>query len=176
MLPKIHNQRMWNNFKEPRKGLFCDRPLCGKKDDKVRESFHKKGKLRRAAHANCYLKAKRAYSSRVPKALHKLTKLNSHSYIKQYHSFIIYKNLVDRKNLFFSFFNFIPKTDERFLFIIHGLLRLIDYVKLTKKSVDTIVEALGTDKKHLQEKFILTKNFLKLIECVWWKHGFNFFT
>ena len=131
-----------------------------KKDAKVRESFHKKAKHRRASNANCNLKAKRTYSSRLPKALHKMTRISSHSYIKQYYSFIIYINLVNRKDFFFSSYSFIPKFDERFMFITHGRLRLIDCTKLTKNSVDTNVEALGADEKNLQEKFIFTTNFL----------------
>ena len=88
-----------------------------------------------------------------------MTNYDSHSYLKQ---------LFNRKDSSVPL-ETIPNTDERFISITYGRLRITDSMKFMKMNIDTIVKALSLgdfihNKKHLDKLNILTKKLAKPYE------------
>ena len=112
---------------------------CGKyiETDKFRDHCHLTGKNRGPAHSDCNLIVKQKDSIFITIGLHNFSNFGCHMF---------FKTLVDRKkdNVEFKIF---PETDEKYISVKYGCIRLIDTYRFVSSSLDKIVQTL-VDNSH----------------------------
>ena len=120
---------------------FCEKEILS---DKVRDHCHLTGKYRGPAHNACNINVKQKDSNFIPFAFHNFSKYDSHMF---------FKRLVDLKKDKVKF-KIIPKTNEEYIAVKYGCIRLIDSYRFLSESLDKLVKNLDEDDfKILKKEF-----------------------
>ena len=108
---------------------FCEGEILS---DKVRDHCHLTGKYRGTAQNTCNINVKQEKSNFIPFAFHNFSIYDCHMF---------FRRLVDLKNDKVKFKN-IPKTNEDYISMNYGCIRVIDIYRLLSESLDNLVENL----------------------------------
>ena len=120
---------------------FCEKEIVS---DKVTDHCHLTGKYRGPAHKICNINVKQKVSNFIPFAFHNFSNYDCH---------MCFKKLVDLKNDKAKF-KIIPKTNEEFIVVKNGCIRIIDSYSFLSESLDKLVNNLDEDDfKILKKKF-----------------------
>ena len=107
---------------------FCEKEIVS--DKEVRDNCHLTGKNRGPAHNVCNIKVKQKDSNFIPFAFH---------YFSNYDCHMFFKRLVDLKNDNVKFKN-IPKTNEEYVVVKYGCIRIVDSYRFLSSSLDKLVQ------------------------------------
>ena len=113
--------------------------FCGKKviTDKVRDHCHLTGKYRGPAHSKCNIIVTQDQSNFVPIVFHNFINYDCHMF---------FKKLVDKKNDKVKF-DIIPKTNEGYISVTYGCIRVIESYRFLSSGLDSLVKT-KVDKSH----------------------------
>ena len=112
--------------------------------DKVRDHCHLTGKYRGPAHSKCNINVTQKQSNFIPFIFHKF---------KNYDCHLFFKKLVDKTNDKAKIV-IIPKTNEEYISITYGCIRIIDCYRFLSDSLDKLVKKLdGFEFKILKKEF-----------------------
>ena len=111
---------------------FCEKNI---EADKVRDHCHLTGKCRGLSHNVCNIKLKQKDSNFIPFAFHNFSNYDCHMF---------FKRLVDLKNHKVKI-QIIPKTNEEYISVNFGCIRLIDIYRFLSESLDNLVKILDVD-------------------------------
>ena len=118
---------------------FCEKEILS---DKLRDHCHLTGEYRGAAHSKCKINVTQDQSSFIPFILHNFSNYDCHKF---------FKKLVDKKNDK-VIFDIILKTNEEYISVTYGCIRLIDSYRFQSSSLDSLVKALvDNSNKRLKE-------------------------
>ena len=121
-------------------------PFCGKviKYDILRDHCHLTGKYRGPTHSKCNMNVAQDKSNTIPFIFHNFSNYDCHMFLKK---------LVDKTNDKVKF-DIIPKTNDEYISVTYGCIRLIDSYRFLAMSLDGLV-------KNLNERYfkILKKGF-----------------
>ena len=120
---------------------FCEKNI---KPDKVRDHCHLTGNYRGPAHNTCNINVKQKDSNFIPFALHNSSNNGCHMF---------FKRLVDSKQDELKI-EIISKTNEEYISVTYGCVKLIDSCRFLSRSLDKLVKKLDND-----DFIILEKNF-----------------
>ena len=127
-----------------RKNKFCR--FCEKEivSDKVRDHCHLTGKYRGPAHNTSNINVKQKVSNFIPFAFQNFSNYDCHMF---------FKRLVELKKDKTKF-KIIPKTNEEYIAVKYGCIRLIDSYRFLSQSLDKLVKNLDEDDfKILKREF-----------------------
>ena len=120
---------------------FCEKTI---ESDKVRDHCHLTGKYRRPAHNVGNINVKQKDSNFIPFAFHNFSNYDCHMF---------FKKLVDLKKDKVKF-KIIPKTNEEYIAVKYGCIRLIDSYRFLSESLDKLIKKLNEDDfKILKKEF-----------------------
>ena len=102
---------------------FCEKE---KISDKVRDHSHLTGKNRGPVHKSCNIFATQKQKSFIPLALHTFSNYDCH---------LSFKKLVDKMKDKVKF-GTIPKTNEQYISVANGCIRLIDRYRFLSSSLN----------------------------------------
>ena len=108
---------------------FCEKEIIS---DKVRDHCHLLGKLRGLAHSKRNINVTQGQSNFVPFVFHNFSNYDCHMF---------FKKLVDKKNDKVNF-DIILKTNEEYISVTYGCIRLIDSYRFQSSSLDSLVKTL----------------------------------
>ena len=112
--------------------------------DKVRDHCHLTGKYRGPAHNTCNINVKQKDSNFIPFAFHNFSNYDCHMF---------FKRLVDLKKDEVKF-KIISKTNEEYIAVKYGCIRLIDSYRFLSERLDKLVKILDEDDfKILKKEF-----------------------
>ena len=97
---------------------FCRKEVLS---DKVRDHCHSTGKCRRMAHSTCNINVTQKQSNFIPFLFHNFSNYDCHMF---------FKKLVDKKKDKVEF-EIIPKTNEEYISVTYGCIRIIDSYRLS---------------------------------------------
>ena len=118
-----------DDFKNSTNCWFCELPL----DKKVRDHCHLTGKYRGSAHEKCNINVRQKNSSFIPFLFHNFSNYGCH---------LFFKTLIDRKPDNVSL-HVIPKTNEEYISISYGFIRLIESYRFLQSGLDSLVRTLN---------------------------------
>ena len=145
------------NEEDYRNNIFCR--FCEKHIDcdKVRDHCHLTGKYRGPAHSKCNINVTQYQRNFVPFIFHKFSTYDCHMF---------FKKLVDRKNDKVKF-DIIPKTNEKYISVTTGCIRIIDSYRFQSSSLDSLVKTLVDNSKKtlkdLKEEIVDNDAILKIV-------------
>ena len=120
---------------------FCEREILS---DKVRDHCHLTGKYRGPAHKICNINVSQQKSNIFPFIFHNFINYDCHMF---------FKRLVDLENEKVKF-DISPKTNEEYVSLSYGCIRLIDSYRFLSSSLDKLVKNLDMDDfKILRKEF-----------------------
>ena len=117
---------------------FCERFI---ESDKIRDHCHLTGKYRGPAHSKCNINVTQKQSKFIPFIFHNFSSYDCHMF---------FKKLVDKKKDKVDF-EIIPKTNEEYISVTYGCIRLIDSYRFSSSGLDTLVKTL-VDNSHKKLK------------------------
>ena len=113
---------------------FCEKNIeCVK----VRDHCHLAGKYRGPAHSQCNINVTQDKSNFLPFVFHNFSNYDCHLFFKT-----LLDETKDEGN-----FDIIPKTNEEYISVAYGCIRLIDSYRLLSSSLDSLVKTL-VDNSH----------------------------
>ena len=125
---------------------FCEKEILS---DKVRDRCHLTGKYRGSAPKTCNINVRQADSIFIPFAFHTFRIYDCHMF---------FKRLVDLKKDKVEF-KIIPKTNEEYISVKYGCIRVIDSYRFLSESLDKLIKNLHEDDfKILKKKFLTNGN------------------
>ena len=113
---------------------YCEKNI---EINEVRDHCHLTGKYRGPAHNECNLQVKQKDSNFITIGLHNFSNYDCHMF---------FKTLVDRKKDNVKF-EIIPKTDEKYISVNYGCIKVIDTYRFLSSSLDKLVKTL-VDNSH----------------------------
>ena len=120
---------------------FCEKEILS---NKVRDHCRLTGKYRGPAHNTCNINVKQKDSNFIPFAFHNFSNYDCHMF---------FKRLVDLKKDKVKFKN-IPKTNEEYISVKYGCIRLIDSYRFLSEKLEKLIKNLDEDHfKILKKEF-----------------------
>ena len=120
---------------------FCEKEILS---DKVRDHCHLTGSYRGPAHNTCNINVTQKQSNFIPFIFHNFSNYDCHMF---------FKKLVDKRKDQVDF-DIIPKTNEEYISVTYGCIRLIDSYRFLSSGLDSLVKNLDEDDfKILKKEF-----------------------
>ena len=134
---------------------FCSKNI---ESDKVRDHCHLTGKYRGRAHSICIINVTQKQSIFIPITFHNFS---------NYSCRMFFKKLVDRKNVKVKF-DIIPKTNEGYISVTYGCIRIIDSYRFLSGSLDSLVKTLVDNSnktlKNLKNEIVDNDEILDFVD------------
>ena len=118
---------------------FCER---NKKSDKVRDYCHLANKYRGPAHSNCKINVTQKQCNFIPVVFHNFSIYDCH---------LFFKKLVGNKNDEVKF-DIIPETNEEYISVTYGCIRLTDNYRFLSSSLDSLGKTFVPNSHKTLEK------------------------
>ena len=118
---------------------FCEKEILS---DKVRDHCHLTGKYRGPAHGKCKFNVTQKQSNFIPFIFHNFSNYDCHMF---------FKKLVDKKKDKVDF-GIIPKTNEEYISVTYGYIRIIDSYRFLSSGLDSLVKTLVDNSHKTLEK------------------------
>ena len=136
---------------------FCEKELIS---DKVRDHCHLTGKYRGPAHSICNINVTQDQSIFIPFIFHIFSNYDCHMF---------FKKLVDKKNDEVKF-DIIPKTNEEYISVTYGCIRLIDSYRFLSSGLDSLVKTLVDNSqktlKDLKKEVVGSDEILNIVNKI----------
>ena len=127
------------DYRNKKKCRFCEKEILS---DKVLDQCHLTGKYRGPAQTTCNINGKQKDSSFIPIVFHKFSIYDCH---------MLFTRLVDIKKDKAKL-KFIPKTNEEYISVFYGYIKLIDSFRFLSESLDKLVKKLVEYDFKISEK------------------------
>ena len=136
---------------------FCEEEILS---DKVRDHCHLTGKYRGPSHNACNINVTQKQSNFIPFIFHNFSNYDCHMF---------FKKLVDKKKDKVGF-DIIPNTNEEYISMTYGCIRLLDSYRFLSSSLDSLVKTLVDNSikklKDLKEEFVDNDEILDIVKKI----------
>ena len=136
---------------------FCEKEVI---TDKVRDHCHLTGKYRSPSHNKCNINVTQKQSIFIPFIFHNFSNYDCHMF---------FKKLVDKKKDKVDF-DIIPKTNEEYISVTYGCIRLIDRYRFLPSGLDSLVKTLVDNShktlKNLNEEIFDNEEILDIVNKI----------